>query len=1120
MGVPALFRWLSDKYEKIVIPVVEEAPKKVDDVEIPIDISKPNPNGMEFDNLYLDMNGIIHPCCHPEGKPAPETEDDMMVEIFKYMDRIVNMIRPRKVLYLAIDGVAPRAKMNQQRSRRFRAAQVAKIQMEEDEKIRKQIEESGHFIAKKEKKEFDSNCITPGTPFMAHLATSLRYHVAYKLNTDPGWKNLKVILSDANVPGEGEHKIMNYIRAQRTCPEHDPNTSHVIYGLDADLIMLALATHEPHFKVLREDVFFKEGKVVHCRICGQKGHYAENCTGAAKEKNGEYDEKGEGDVQKPFIFLDVGILREYLEIELSTEHQPFPFDLERAIDDWVFLCFFVGNDFLPHLPSLEIREGAIDTLITLWKKSLPLMGGYMTNNGNIDLKKVQYIVQELGSMEDEIFINRKEREERIERANKRRKLREEANNNYVTLEATADISQTYRVTNFSEASAAPVKGTGHIGALSNHDVVTNRAALRMANMNAAQLLKAELATSTETSINETLTTDTKEENTNIVAGVKRKSVEHDLEKPSEEEDIEEDTKDEEVEVEEVEEEAFGIVNSTPIKPLPKNPERVQDQVDNVRLWEPGFKERYYRDKFGVELNDYEFRRKIVHSYVEGLCWVLKYYYQGCPSWKWYYAYHYAPFASDFVDIGNIEINFELGEPFRPLEQLMGVLPAASRDHLPPAFHSLMCDPESEIIDFYPEDFKLDLNGKKFDWQAVVILPFIEEHRFLKALEQQYPKLTDEEIMRNTLGKEILIFSENNKLYDSLSLLYTRRNDDQKVKLNPHHSNHMSGYASRDPNCIPRSTLPSPLPNNNLPDIVNDKSLSVIYELPEVDSSKFVTSLLKGVKLKPRVLTPEDVYLVRTGRNNRRGRGRGHGGYRPQELRSQRDTESRDNSYPSLPRGQYDRSPNSPYGADRDNYSTYDNRRSRSDYDSRRNYTDYSDRRNYSEFDTRQNYSGHFRRDGPGSYGGYEQGYSHRQNYEERRHTPNYSARSSVGYGSYRPAYGESTNHGRSNQLSSSGPLRGSGRSSYDKPQRQSYAGSTSGPPHDPYHGYSGYSPYGYPAQGSSGSGRYGYSPSSSPPQRGHPPRTFGGRPPPSQHHSGPPQSRHGGQGNAPRPRYR
>jgi len=102
MGVPALFRWLSQKYPKIISPVIEEKPQEVDGEEIPIDYRGKNPNNEEFDNLYLDMNGIVHPCSHPENGPPPANEEEMMEAIFKYTDRVVKMVRPRKLLMIAI----------------------------------------------------------------------------------------------------------------------------------------------------------------------------------------------------------------------------------------------------------------------------------------------------------------------------------------------------------------------------------------------------------------------------------------------------------------------------------------------------------------------------------------------------------------------------------------------------------------------------------------------------------------------------------------------------------------------------------------------------------------------------------------------------------------------------------------------------------------------------------------------------------------------------------------------------------------------------------------------------------------------------------------------------------
>jgi len=82
--------------------VIEERPREIEGEEIPVDCTKPNPNGEEFDNLYLDMNGIVHPCSHPEDRPAPANEAEMMLEVFKYTERVVNMVRPRKVLMIAV----------------------------------------------------------------------------------------------------------------------------------------------------------------------------------------------------------------------------------------------------------------------------------------------------------------------------------------------------------------------------------------------------------------------------------------------------------------------------------------------------------------------------------------------------------------------------------------------------------------------------------------------------------------------------------------------------------------------------------------------------------------------------------------------------------------------------------------------------------------------------------------------------------------------------------------------------------------------------------------------------------------------------------------------------------
>ncbi|EAY18781.1 XRN 5'-3' exonuclease N-terminus family protein [Trichomonas vaginalis G3] len=354
MGVPSFFRWLQRKYPLVVSRVLES--------DVDVDPLESNPNtigSQEFDNLYIDMNGLIHSCFHPADREQPKNIEEVYENIKLYLKRIFNIVRPRKLLYLAIDGVAPRAKMNQQRSRRFRAAKDSEYNRNKNfqELITLGKQKEAEKIMKEQYiQDHDSNIITPGTKFMCDLSQILRSFISEMQNTSPAWSNIAIILSDASVPGEGEHKIMEFIRIQRLTDGYNPNTRHVMYGLDADLIFLALASHEVYFSILRENIFDKK----------------EN-------------DKPIG--PSSFIFANIFVLRQYLDRELQIDVK-FGWDLERVIDDIVFLCFAAGNDFLPQIPGFEIPRGFVDQLFERYKKLLPQLSSYITNTGDVEMKNL------------------------------------------------------------------------------------------------------------------------------------------------------------------------------------------------------------------------------------------------------------------------------------------------------------------------------------------------------------------------------------------------------------------------------------------------------------------------------------------------------------------------------------------------------------------------------------------------------------------------------------------------------------------------------------------------------------------------------------------------------------
>lgn len=586
MGVPKFYRWISERYPCLSTVVKE--------YQIP-----------EFDNLYLDMNGIIHVCSHPndEDPHFRITEDKIFLDIFNYIDFLFRMIKPKKTFFMAVDGVAPRAKMNQQRGRRFKSAKEAAA-------LEKQALDKGEVLPTEAR--FDSNCISPGTEFMARLQDQLKMFVAGKVSTDPLWQNVKVYLSGHQTPGEGEHKVMDFIRTERSQPGYDPNTRHCLYGLDADLIMLGICSHEPHFALLREEIVY--GK----RQSQKRLNVPEEIT---------------------FHLLHLSLLREYLELEFQAVKGPLPFEfnLESIIDDWVLMCFLVGNDFIPHLPNLHIAHNALPILYQAYVDVLPTLKGYINESGKLNLDRFEKFLERLSQFDYEKFSD---------------------------VQADQKFLQSKR-----EQAEAP------------NGIV---------KQNGSPQAEKEKA---------------------------RDPDEQRLLDKFQHLDIPDFDSDEEPE---------GLLEM----------EFRQHKRD------------YYVNKLEYKDVNKEVMQEQAHGYVRAIQWNLHYYYNGVQSWNWYYPHHYSPYISDIRDFQNLDMSFDMGKPFLPFQQLMAILPAASKNLVPSAYQDLMECESSPILDYYPKDFATDLNGKQHDWEAVVLIPFIDENRLLPAMEQNQQKLTEEERARN------------------------------------------------------------------------------------------------------------------------------------------------------------------------------------------------------------------------------------------------------------------------------------------------------------------------------------------------------------------------------------
>uniref|UniRef100_A0A6C0DGM6 Xrn1 N-terminal domain-containing protein n=1 Tax=viral metagenome TaxID=1070528 RepID=A0A6C0DGM6_9ZZZZ len=333
MGIPSYFSYIVRNHPDILIQLQ-------------------NKNFM-IDNFYLDCNSIIYDVIHNiDFAILKEDETDIIIKnVCSKIDEYIQIIKPVNNLMVAFDGVAPVAKLNQQRERRYKSLFQTKI----TRSIYKNVKSD----------PWNTSAITPGTTFMNKLNERIKNYYndpkKYQLNN--------IIISTSSNYGEGEHKIFDFIR---NFPSQHSSKTTVIYGLDADLIMLGIN----HLPICEKIYLFRETPQFIQSI------------NSDLEPNKEY-------------ILDLPELAKTITLNMNNNEELSLEQKKNRVYDYIFLCFFLGNDFMPHFPSINIRTGGIDKMIGAYKSVIGNTNENLTDGKKIFWKNVGKLVKFLSSNEEQ-----------------------------------------------------------------------------------------------------------------------------------------------------------------------------------------------------------------------------------------------------------------------------------------------------------------------------------------------------------------------------------------------------------------------------------------------------------------------------------------------------------------------------------------------------------------------------------------------------------------------------------------------------------------------------------------------------------------------------------------------
>ena len=374
MGVPRLFSWIKRNFNKSVTYFEQGSKTQLTDK-------------FYVDYLYLDANPLIY-----NAKMAIEYKDplspdyspysclsknqlfQLIMELFcEELVQLTQMVKPTKVLYIALDGVAPQAKQVQQRSRRYLAPS----------------DSSSLNIS--------TTNFSPGTQFMNDLSEYLNLYLRREMSRNQHWRDIKIILSDSNSPGEGEHKILQYIRNMPDKIKQDNKISHCIYGPDGDLVMLTLSSYLENIYLFKPDQY-------------STGFYYLVNMGSVR-------------TQLP---NKMHIERRYHMVEDTNKY------FNDVINDFVLLGFLVGNDFLPRLQMFIYLEDGLNMMIEHYS-NITHYGSEKSNlitiNGKIHLRGFTNLIKSLALEEPGYLVNQMDKIESRELTEADEELQNKLRNN-------------------------------------------------------------------------------------------------------------------------------------------------------------------------------------------------------------------------------------------------------------------------------------------------------------------------------------------------------------------------------------------------------------------------------------------------------------------------------------------------------------------------------------------------------------------------------------------------------------------------------------------------------------------------------------------------------------------